>query len=194
MEKMMKDRKATITSYTLYWLVFKMGFTIAVCLTIILIVAQGYMLETSSRSTDAYIAAKSLLYNHAIMNYDEVIDRVYVGNVNESRFIESALPEELPELEINTDYIESYMKIRDEVDYLAMKITLKSYDGSGIEDGNYVPVYYKKDIYDKFHTYYEGGFSEDQGGFSKYDHIFIVTVGEERKPGLLNISVVIPNG
>ena len=61
MEKMMKDRKATITSYTLYWLVFKMGFTIAVCLTIILIVAQGYMLETSSRSTDAYIAAKSLL-------------------------------------------------------------------------------------------------------------------------------------
>lgn len=198
MKDMMKDKKATISSYTLYWLVFKMGFTIAVCLTIILIVAQGYVLKTSTRSTDAYVVAKSLLYNRAIMNYDEVIDRVYAGNVNESRFIlptGSVNPSSEPGTYIeDIEDIENYMKIRDDVDYLAMKITLKSYDDSGTEYDNYMPVYYRKDIYDKFITYSEGGFSEDQGGYSKYDHIFIVTVGEERKPGLLNVSVVIPNG
>jgi hypothetical protein len=328
-KRLQKSKRSNISSYSLGWLVYKMGFTIAVCLAVVLIIAQGYNLKGMTREHDALIVARSFLYSPLFMNYDSILDRVYAGNVNESKFFfsdyfielsheemlfagdmkqnlkidgaiyknklfdKSILMSEFSKIyfglrdlsdnkkldekftvaqasmfffelkklndkdlnikaydEVNEifankpaeqfvydirkmskdeffyylfekgalkgfdfkedlknyitanedefkDYkqkkmpdFEGSFKIKEKINYIAMRFLLYSLD----EDSKIsLPVYYNEELYKEYLTYVRGGFKKGEGGYTEHHNVFIVTIGEMKKPGMLHVSIILPN-
>ena len=112
---------------------------------------------------------------------DDVTGKIFVGVIDTNRFDEA----QRSATERDLKY---YMRMHSDVNYMPMKITL--YD-KVTEKRN--SVYYKKDKYDEFSTYVAGAFSIGKGGYSKYEFDFPVAIGDLRRPGVLYISITIPN-
>ena len=85
-KKTIMGKKGTLLNYVLYWLGFKLPFTIAVLLGVVLIISYGYNISLPSRELDANIINGNMLYSDLIMNNDPITGRVYYGNVDVSRF------------------------------------------------------------------------------------------------------------
>lgn len=182
-DKIGLGKKAQLSDYTFWWLTFKLGFTVAVCIVVILLVSHTQDIEKHSRGVDSSVIARSLLYSPVLMNSDPEIDRVYAGNVNEAKFFDPDMTEaELTQV----------LKTRDNVNYFAMNITLvplpKNQNLHRIKS-----VYYNKPKYIEWQTYVKGGFTEGYGGYKMYTEVIPITVGEVRQSGLLVVRTIIPN-
>lgn len=176
-----RNKKGYAPSFALGWFL-KHIFTIVIVLTAVLIIAQGYDLDNQTRILDAKVIAESLLFSPVIMNYDPVSERVYYGNVNISRFEDSNFE----------GYLGNYIMNKEEVNYMAMRITPIIYHEGSSE--MHKPGFYNKELFEKHMTYIDAGWSGGEGGYQKYIHYFIVTIGEKHMPGMLKVEVTLPNG
>jgi hypothetical protein len=175
--KIFQNKKA-VSDYVLWWLVFKIGFTIAVCFVSILIVNGGYNnVNFGSRAIDARLIGNTLLHSKVLMKYDSAIDRVYAANIDSDKWQNLSLLE----TELNTALSTG------NVDYVAMNITL-------IQASSEKYIYYNKDKYLQWNTFYEGSFRKGSGGYVKEVMLFPVTYGVNYNPAFLKVEVLIPYG
>jgi len=173
------SKRAQLSVYALSMLFVKAFFTIAAFLLTILIVLNGFKLSTGGRGADASIIAESLMHSPVLMMNDPITGRIYAGVVNETVF----------ENETKAGLmLRDYMKMHPNVNYAGIKITASD---SITKVSN--SIYYNKEIYEEFLTYVEGDFTSGSGGYKDYNYIFFTSLGEHKRPGLLNFTIIIPN-
>jgi hypothetical protein len=178
-EKSRLYKKGGLSDYALWWVGIKIFITVLVCVVVFIMSQTAYSsIEQGSREIDTSIIANSLMYSPVLMNYDSLLGRVDAGNINETKFTNpKALSKELSD----------YMVLPQGVNYVAMKITL-------IVGNDKKSVYYNEPKYLEWYEMYKGGFSKAEGGYTYRQIPYQVTVGKARKPGVLLVEVVVPNG
>jgi hypothetical protein len=173
------NNKKAISEYVLWWLIFKLGFTIAVCFSVLFIVQSGYSnVNYGLRDIDAKIVANTFMNSKLFMRYDSKIDRLYTGNIDPVKWEDTVKLQDELNNALNTNNI----------NYMAMNITL--FKGANIIGS----VYYNELKYIEWNTYHEGDFKSGSGGYIKEKIAYPVTYGEQKEPAVLYFEVLVPYG
>ncbi|MCB9358639.1 hypothetical protein H6503_01785 [Candidatus Woesearchaeota archaeon] len=170
------DNDNAFSDYILWWLIFKIGFTVAVVLVIFVIVQSGHgNVDYGSRELDGKIIANALYNSKLFMEYDEKIDRLYPGRINSTKWDDLATFEKEINEQLSTG----------DVKYIAMCVRLNA-------ENNERVVCYDRDTYNKWATYFNGDFKQGSGAYVYSPTEYLVDVNG--KSGKLSFDILIPRG